>query len=135
MDTDPPAFTANTQVSTIMRAVADHDAMHYAVLGPSRRVLGRLGLDRLKQCLADMEMGDWLVAADLMVAEDDVFRTNTPLAEAVQRLREAQLDALPVVNDANQQYAGMLELRTCEKRISQEVWRRKRLADSVGMVT
>lgn len=64
-DSDVPAFPQDARVSDIMRTVADTEAMHYAVLGKGNRVLGTIAIDRLKQCLADIGMGAWLVAADL----------------------------------------------------------------------
>ncbi len=128
-DADVPAFAANDRVADIMRMVAETDAMHYAVLDGDRRVLGCLGQDSLKRCLADMEMGTWLVAADLMEPAREAVRKESPLAEAVQHLRDVGLEAVPVVSDDDQHYDGMLELRTCEKRISEEVWRRRRKAE------
>lgn len=62
----------------------------------------------------------------------ETVHIDAPLAEAVQRLREAGLEAVPVISGTDRRYEGMLELRTCEKRISREVWRRRRLAEETG---
>ncbi len=132
-DSDVPAFAQHALVTDIMRTVADTEAMHYAVLDDEQRVLGTITIDSLKRCLADMEMGAWLVADDLLDPVGECERPESPLAEAVQRLRDAGVEAVPVVSAAESRYEGMLELRTCDKRISQEVWRRRRKADNEGI--
>jgi Kef-type K+ transport system membrane component KefB len=129
LDPDVPAFPESATVSDVMRTVADTEGMHYAVLDENRKVLGTLTLETIKHCLADVEMGAWLVAADLAEPARETVGPDTPLAEAVQRLRDAGLEAVPVTRGPEGPYEGMLELRTCEKRISHEVWRRRRQAD------
>lgn len=131
-DSDVPAFPQETRVADIMRTVADTEAMHYAVLADDKRVLGTISIDSLKQCLADAGMGAWLVAADLAEPVTEIVDIDDPLAEAVQRLREAGLEAVPVREGAERSYQGMLELRTCERRISREVWRRRKLAEEAA---
>ena len=132
LDADAPAFPLHARVSDMMQQIADSDAMHYAVVDDaSQQVLGVVTIDRLKQCLADLEMGAWLVADDLLEPLCESVAPETGLADAVQRLRDAGLEAMPVVDHADQCYRGMLELRACEKRISREVWRRRRQADGV----
>ena len=132
-DVDVPAFPRHTRVTDIMRIVAETDAMHYAVLDDEQHVLGTITIDCLKRCLADMNMGAWLVADDLMDPMQDSVLPDTSLAEAVQRLRSAGLEAMPVVSRQDAIYQGMLELRVCDKRISQEVWRRRNKADHKGI--
>ncbi len=130
VDDRVPVFTENARVTDIMATVAETDAMHYAVLDDQEHVLGTVSIDGLKQCLADLEMGAWLVAADLVEPIHETVTADAPLGEAVQRLRDAGLEAVPVVTDGDDpHYGGMLELRTCEKWISQEVWRRRQKAD------
>lgn len=131
-DSGVPAVPEDARVAEVMRRVADTDAMHYAVLDGRGRVTGTITIDSLKRCLADLEMSAWLVAADLMDPVSDTVRGDSPLAEAVQHLRDAGLEAVPVVSGSDQHYEGMLELRTCERRISQEVWRRRQKADVSG---
>lgn len=132
-DSDVPAFSQHVRVTDIMHTVADTDAMHYAVLDDERHVLGTITIDSLKRCLADMEMGAWLVADDLLEPVIECEFPETSLAEAIQRLRDARVEAVPVVSCTGKRYEGMLELRRCEKRISQEVWRRRRKADDEGI--
>jgi CBS-domain-containing membrane protein len=114
----------------MMRRIADTEAMHYAVLDEKGRVIGRVALDSLKKCLADLEMGAWLLAADLMEPVRESVPVDTPLAEAVQRLRDAGLEAVPVVSGEDQHYEGMLELRTCEKYISREFLRLRQQSET-----
>jgi len=131
MDAGVPGFPKDARVADIMRMIADTEAMYYAVLGERKKVLGTISIDSLKQCLADVGMGAWLVAADLMEPVTEAVCSETPLADAVQRLREAGLEAVPAL-DVEGGYKGMLELRTCERRISREVWRRRQLAEGTG---
>ena len=62
-----------------------------------------------------------------------------PLADAVDRMTEQQLDCLPVLDGAASALAaeegtlvGMLELRRVNRAISQEIVRRRQLAEAPG---
>ncbi len=131
LDKKTPCVPEHTRVTDIMRDIADSEAMQFAVLDDERHVLGMISVDSIKRCLADIEMGAWLVAADLAEPAGETVQRDTPLATAVRGLRDADLDAVPVLGKDGT-YEGILELRACEKRISREVWRRRRLADGDG---
>ncbi len=132
LDLRIPTFREDERVTDIMQEVADSDAMQFAVLNSNRNVIGTISIDSLKRCMADVEMGHWLLAADLMEPIANTVGKSTPLAEAVRELRDADIDAVTVVSEEGKQYEGILELRACERRISKEVWRRRRAADGDG---
>ena len=65
-----------------------------------------------------------------MTPVPDTVAEQTPLIEAVTRMREQELECLPVVAGAEDpKLVGMLELRAVNRSISQEILRRHQLAD------
>jgi CBS domain-containing protein len=133
MDRSAPTFTAHTTVHDIFRTIAETDATFYPVRDHQGQLIGVIGLNELKESFAAEGMSDWLVAYDLMEPVPDVVSEDTPLAEAVERMRAQELDFLPVVAGTDSgRLVGMLELRAVRRRLSQEILRRKRLAEANG---
>jgi CBS domain-containing protein len=76
-------------------------------------------------------LAQWLVAYDLMQPAPDTVTEDTPLTEAMTRMQEQELDYLPVLAAKDDpRLVGMLELRTVSRSISQEILRRRELADA-----
>ena len=57
--------------------------------------------------------------------------SDAPLTEAVTRMREQDLECLPVLaGKDNPRVVGMIELRAVLRQLSQEILRRHQLADN-----
>ena len=127
-DKQAPAFAENTRLGDILRTIAATDAMSYPVTDASGKLTGIISLAQLKQTFCTEGLGDWLVAFDLMGPAPDVVTKKTPLTEAVTKMKQQQLDCLPVVTDPQEpRLVGLLELRRVNRRLSQEILRRRKL--------
>ncbi|KPK82109.1 MAG: hypothetical protein AMJ81_10080 [Phycisphaerae bacterium SM23_33] len=130
VDRESPAFAENTTVASMLRTIAGTDATCYPVTNADKKLAGVIRLQELKESFGGEGLADWLVALDVMQPVPDTITEDAPLAEAVARMREQQLDYLPVVKtDDNSILVGMLELRAVNRALTQEVLRRQRLAD------
>lgn len=132
IDENAVSFVPHSRLSEMMEGLSGTNFVNYIIVDESRRVVGQVSLESLRYCLSDVEMGAWLVAADLMDPVREIIPSDMLLSDAVQRIRDKGLEAVPVVDPVTLEYRGIFELRSCEKRISQEVWRRRRQSDREG---
>ena len=125
-----PTFAENARLTDIFRTIAETDAMSYPVTDADGKLAGIITLEELKRSFSAEGLTDWLVAFDVMTPVPDTVAEQTPLAEAITRMREQELECLPVVAGAEDpKLVGMLELRAVNRSLSQEILRRHQLAD------
>ena len=88
----------------------------------------------LKQGFSAEGLTSWLVAFDLMEPAADSVTEDTPLVDAVERMRQMHLESLPVVagGDTDGKLVGVLELRRINRMLSQEILRRRQLAEATA---
>ena len=131
MDSTAPAFPAQARVTDMFRRIPDTDAMSFCVLDENRCVIGIVTMEELKQCLADPSMAGWVVAFDLMRPAPDKLLPDTSLPDALRHMRETGLECLPVVAAAEPgAYLGMIEMQAVTRKVTQEVLRRRRAAET-----
>jgi len=129
MGTSVPSFAENATAAHILRTIADTDAMSYPVVDAQNKLKGIITIGYLKESFGAEGLAEWLVAYDLMEPVAATVSEDTVLADAVDTMRRDCLDYLPVVakNDDGK-LVGMLELRSVNRRLSQEILRRRRQA-------
>jgi len=88
-------------------------------------------MEELKQCLAEPSMNDWMMAFDLMRPAPDQLQAGTSLPDALQHMQETGLECLPVVSAGDPAtYIGLIERQAVMRKVTQEVWRRRKVADT-----
>ena len=134
VDRDAPTFPQGAPLALILRTIADTDAMSYPVVDDEKKLVGIISLSDLKQSFSAEGLAAWLVAFDLMEPAPDAVTEQLPLADAIDRMRQQELDCVPVlsepVNGGAGHLVGMLELRKVNRTLSQEILRRQQQADS-----
>ena len=132
VDRTAPTFLQGAPLALILKTIADTDAMSYPVTDDDGRLVGIIALSDLKQGFGSEGLTAWLVAFDLMQPAAETVTEGTPLPDAVEQMREMNLDCLPVlsayVDGENGHLVGMLELRRVERTLSQEILRRRQQA-------
>lgn len=131
VDKSCPAFQAETPLAVVLKTIAETDVMAYPVVSDDGTLAGVVTIHELRMSFRGEGLTQWLVAYDLMQPAPDTVTEDTPLAEAMTRMREQELDYLPVLaSEDDPRLVGMLELRTVSRSISQEILRRRELADA-----
>ncbi len=130
MNPAPACFAEEDAFGRIMSALAETDAFAYPVVGAKNELCGVITLQDLKGGLGHEGLMNLLVAYDLMQPAVDTVRADLPLNEAITRMAEQDLDFLPVVapapdSDGTKTLVGLLERRAVERRITQEIIRRR----------
>jgi len=124
-----PKFTEGTTLAEMLETIAATEAMSYPVTDERGQLSGMITIQDLKNALGGVTAAEWLVALDLMQPAPDTVSEDVPLAEALTRMREQDLESLPVVSAGEDaKLVGVLELRAVNRVLSQEVLRRRRLA-------
>jgi len=133
MDTQSPTFAADATLGNILGVIALADANAFPVINGEGRLVGVITIQELKQSFSAAGLGDFLVAADLMQPPPEAVTAATPLADALDLMHSQDMDALPVVAAADDPHlVGLIEERTVNRRISEELLRRHRLADGAA---
>ena len=129
MQRHSPQFREDTVLNEILRTIAQTDTMCYPVVSEQGELSGVITMQDLKQSFSGEGLGDWLVAFDVMQPGPETVAQQTPLAEAMTRMRESELEYLPVLAGADDtSLVGVLELRAVNRMLSQEVLRRRQVA-------
>ena len=130
-DKSCPSFHAETPLAVVLKTIAETDVMAYPVVSDDGRLAGIVTIQDLKMSFGGEGLAQWLVAYDLMQPAPDTITEDTPLAEAMTRMREQELDYLPVLAAKDDpRLVGMIELRAVSRSISHEILRRRELADA-----
>jgi Kef-type K+ transport system membrane component KefB len=133
MDSSSPSFKEGTTLVEILATIAGSAANAFPVTNADGQLTGVITIHEFKQSFRFQEMGNWLVAADLMQPVPDTVAENTSLADAIALMRSQQLEFLPVVRaDDKTRLAGMLVLRAVNRALSAEILRRRELAGADG---
>lgn len=130
VDRGAPEFSRGTSLNHILRTIAQTQATAYPVTDTSGRLAGVITFEGLKESFGSEGLAQWLVAYDLMEPAPDVVHEDMPLSDAVSRMREQEIEFLPVVSKDGETLLGMLELRMVMRKLSEEIMRRKQLADT-----
>ncbi|NBB96117.1 MAG: CBS domain-containing protein [Planctomycetes bacterium] len=131
MSREPVCITENAPYHNVCLKVRETDATVYPVVDAEQRLLGVVTVDGLKASLGRDGMADLVVASDLMQPVDDTVAADTPLANAMQRMSERELDYLAVIeptDDGPPRLLGLLERRAADRFLSRELLRREEAA-------
>ncbi len=131
-DRSAPTFAESTSLAEIMRTIVETDATAYPVTDTDGGLTGVITFQELKRSFGAEGLTLWLVAYDVMQPVPDRVTEDTPLVEAMTRMREQDLEYLPVVvsGDDGERLVGMLEQRAVNRKVGQEILRRRQQAGS-----
>jgi Kef-type K+ transport system membrane component KefB/CBS domain-containing protein len=126
MSRDTVLVPESEPVRRVLQMFSEHDALVYPVVDEVGRLRGILPLETLKDILPERDTWDWLVAGDVCAPHAETVRADTPLAEALQRMRDTGLEQLPVVAPGDSgKPEGILDRRLASVRVKEEVVRRQ----------
>ncbi len=125
---DVPVIPVGMKIEQILSTIAESDSMYFPVV-EGNKIVGLISVEDLKQCFAEKDMSRWLVAYDLMHPVPDPIPARMRLDEALAAMKEKNLECIPVVASENsREYAGLLEVRRVQRRLSREVLKKKQQA-------
>jgi len=129
LDRSVSVFSQKTSMSDVIRVITADDAPYHMVTDDSGRIAGMISLDVLKQAYSEENVMDWLVAFDLMTSAPDPVGGDASLDNALSLMNQQGIDCLPVTG-ADRQYLGLVDRRSVNQAIRQEMRRRGRPVDA-----
>jgi len=91
VDRSAPSFTEGTPLGSILRTIAETEAMSYPVTDSDGRFKGVITVGDLLKSFRTEGLTDWLVAYDLMQPAPETVTEDEPLEEAITRMEEMGL--------------------------------------------
>jgi CIC family chloride channel protein len=96
-DRDPVTLRRESPFRDILSALRESGQLDFPVVSEDGRLAGVISYQQLARALAEKELADLLVAADLMMEEPEKVEPDDSLLLAMQRMSARDLDFIPVV--------------------------------------
>jgi Kef-type K+ transport system membrane component KefB/predicted transcriptional regulator len=132
METDVPVIAAGDSLNDVLRTVSSTSHPCYCVVDNSRKVVGVVTLEGIRNIFVAGELNEWLVALDITEPAVEVVTPDMALSKAVELMKHNGIEYVPVVvSQQNREYAGVLDSRAMHRYLSAEVLSKQREADSM----
>jgi CBS domain-containing protein len=132
MEADVPVIAAGASLNDVLKTVSSSAHLCYCVVGDSRKVIGAVTLEDIRNIFVAGELNDWLVALDIAEPVVDIVTPDTALSEAIELMEHNKIEYMPVVvSQQSKEYAGVLDFRAMHRQLSAEVLSKQREADSM----
>jgi Kef-type K+ transport system membrane component KefB/CBS domain-containing protein len=126
MDPNPPFLKPHAPLSEVLQVAAPSDSLYFPVLDHKSRLMGMISFLDIKRIFAMDDLGSLVLAYDLMVNRVPVTLPNVTLYEAMERMKQENLEVLAVVDsEEHKKLLGMLERRRIHSILRQEILRRR----------
>jgi len=123
MDPNPPVFKINAPLKLVLHTAAESDALFYPVVDEKEQLKGIISF---LEIFVEEGLEDIVVAGDLMEKVHAVIVPEARLVDALAKMREEDLEYLPVVSALNApSFIGMLEERKIRETLHQEIVRKR----------
>ena len=131
METKPPVLHEASPAGQILEVFSLHESLCYPVVSSEGTLTGVITIHEVKEAFATQAFQDWVLAYDLMEPAWDKTSPDTPLQDALERMRQFRLEYLPVVaGPEDDKLVGLIEQRSVNRALTEEIVRRHSLAES-----
>lgn len=115
-----PSLRENSTAQEIVTFFSQGDFETIPVTKSSGEMIGTIELDNIRSTLAEPNVWQWIIAADLMSDKFHFLNNNITLNEAFQLANQLQIKQLPVCSE-DLKYVGYFDQRKALKRIRAEI--------------
>ena len=130
-DAKVPAISAGQSLGEIITIFGATSEFYYPVLDEDKKLIGAITMDGIRNTFATQELGNWLIALDIMEPVTARTSRNVPLDEAIEKIDTLNVEHLPVVAEDGETFVGVLNYRSVYRSLSAEVLARQEKADSM----
>ena len=132
MDTKPTSITQDLPLHQILEVFSTSDSVYYPVVDGQYRIVGVITIADIKEMFVNQDVAGWLLACDVAEPVLDKTALQTPLEDAMERMRRYDLEDMPVVvSEDSDKLVGVLDYRMVNRKISAEVLHRRKAADEM----
>jgi CBS domain-containing protein len=127
MDSKPPIFKRDTTLEQVLQTAAESEFLYYPVVDEASHPIGIISFLEIKKLFMTAGLENLVLACDLMTDVHAATMPEAPLAEALEKMKDVEVEALPVVSaDKDHHLVGMIEQRRIRQVLSREIIRRTR---------
>jgi CBS domain-containing protein len=127
MDSKPPVLKSNSSLEQVLQTASESDSLFYPVVAEKSRLIGIISFQSIKNLFFMEGLENLVLASDLMTDVLAVTVPETRLTEALDKMKELEMEALPVVStDEDHHLVGMIEQRSIRQALGREITRRNR---------
>ena len=131
MDTSIPFIYESMSLAQILKIFSETDNLYYPVVDKSKKLLGVITVNNIKNSLMTSGLDSFLLAYDLMEPVIAKASYNLPMVEVQEILSRYNLEYLPVVSGKDE-VLGFLERRQISRKISTKLIELQKQAESLG---
>ena len=136
MDTKPTSIAQDLPLHQILEVFSTSESVYYPVIDGQSRIIGIITIADIKEMFANQDVAGWLLACDVAEPVLDKTTPNKPLEEAMERMRQYDLQNMPVVaGSENDELVGVLDYSKTLRKVSTEVLHRRKAADEMASAT
>lgn len=115
-------------IAKILSAFGRGPDLYYPVIDSSRKLIGVITIESIKDSLGASEYSQFLLAHDIMETTSAIVSTTTSLVEAEERMKALGVEYL-VATEADGKVAGLLESRRMRRMVSGKLFELQEKAD------
>jgi CBS domain-containing protein len=129
IDSETPVIEAGTPLSKILNIFANTSSFFYPVVDKTKKLVGAITMDGVRNTFVTTEINDWLIALDIM--EPIVAKTapDVPLTKALKKSDDLDILDMPVVDEKGA-YLGVINARNVRRKISTILLEKQKEADA-----
>ncbi len=116
-DESSPRIYEDAPVQKILKLFADGENLYYPVVSRDAKLLGIITVEGIKSTLMERELGEMLLAFDIMEPVPAVINEKASLSEAGDAMKRHGIEFIPV-EDSKGNLKGFIEERMLRKYIS-----------------
>ena len=132
MDSSCPVVAEDAPVAEIIRIVSETDNTFYPVVDDKGNLVGSITMEGIRKTFATQELGNWLVAVDIMEPVAARTRADEALGEALAEAAKLGVQDVAVVEPDDGRFAGVLNIPMVHRRLGAEVLARQQKADAMA---
>jgi len=127
MDSEPPVLKIDTPLKLVLETAAESHSLYYPVVDEGSRPIGMISFLEIKNLFIIGGLENLVLACDLMTDIHAVTAPEARLTEALEKMKELEVEVLPVVSiDKDHRLVGMIEHRRIRQALGREIIRRRR---------
>jgi CBS domain-containing protein len=126
MDSEPPVLKSDGTLKQVLQTAAESDSLFYPVVDEGSRAIGIISFLEIKNLFIMEGLESLVLACDLMTDIHAVTVPEARLMEAMEKMKEVEVEVLPVVStDEDHHLVGMIEQRRIQQVLSKEIISRR----------
>jgi Kef-type K+ transport system membrane component KefB len=122
MDSKPAVLKCDSSLEHVLHTASQTDSLIYPVVDDESRLTGLISLLEVKNLFIMEGLENLVLACDLMTAVPAVIIPEARLTEAVEMMKEMDMEVMPVVsNHKDHHLEGMIEQRRIRQTLRREI--------------